>query len=169
MLKLYNLVAEGVGGQRGHSPLRILRFTDPAEGHRWAADTLLLEIENVVCNLPPFRSNSSLGRSLYCQRGLSMFACPSMSNFWGVDAVGEEHSQIYCKVAGTAVPACGEKECGHYRVKKVRKCALNREWRSSDVFKVKRREGDCFCEVLWREETGLQYLCVLSAELLFAW
>lgn len=33
-------------------------------------------------------------------------------------------------------------------LKKVRKCALNREWRSSDVFKVKRREGDRFSEVL---------------------
>ena len=43
-------------------------------------------------------------------------------------------------IAKWQAPACGEKECSHYRVKKVRKCALNREWRSSDVFKVKRRE-----------------------------
>ena len=71
-------------------------------------------------------------------------------------------------IAKWQAPACGEKECSHYRVKKVRKCALNREWRSSDVFKVKRREVDRFCEVLQREETGLQYLYVLSSELLFA-
>jgi len=62
----------------------------------------------------------------------------------------------------------GQKNLVIRGLKEVRKCALNREWRSSDVFKVKRREGDSFCEVLWREETRLQYLCVLSDELLFA-
>lgn len=82
--------------------------------------------------------------------------------------MGEEHSQIYCKVAGTAYFHMGKKNLAIRGLKEVRKCALNREWRSSDVFKVKRREVDRFCEVLQREETGLQYLCVLSSELLFA-
>ena len=57
--------------------------------------------------------------------------------------MGEEHSQIYCKVAGTAYFHMGKKNLAIRGLKEVRKCALNREWRSSDVFS----RGDRFCEV----------------------